>query len=238
MLKKIKLYFKKIKRAKRIKRLMKKIAPYLKGDFGIELNYKMWTTKGARFSASHRNRILHSLSSKTIGYLSAYVIIINLINIYNIPFFIKLTDNELGFTTTALSIIILLYSQFESSKNYSIKTEKFHQCSLEIGELYNELRMVKTFKNITTKEQEERIKQISKRYDIVLKQHDNHLPIDRLDFIKFKPEFFDLSKFDIIFIKIEKYFRIQFKYHLLIYGPIIWFLVYQLMKKYFSEHRV
>ena len=228
MLENIRHYFKIIKRAKRIKKLKRKIAPYLKGDFGIELNYKMWTTKGARFSASRRNQILHNLSSKTIGYLSAYLIIINLINIYNIPFFVKLSDNQLGFATTALSIIILIYSQFESAKNYSIKAEKFHQCSLEIAELYNELRMVKTFENITSLQQEYRIKDISKKYDIILKQHENHLPIDRLDFIKFKPEYFELSKVKIIMIKIEKYFRIQFKYHFLIYGPVISFLIYQL----------
>jgi len=232
MLKKIKLYFEKIKRAKRIKKLKKKIAPYLKGDFGVELNYKMWTTKGARFSASHRNRVKHNLSTKTIGYLSAYLIIINLINIYNVPFLTKLSVEVLGFATTALSIIILLYSQFESSRNYSIKAERFHQCSLEISELYNELRMVKTFKKVTNPE--ERISDISKKYDIILKQHENHLPIDRLDFIKAKPDYFDLSSLDIYKINIKKYIGIQFKYHLLIYGPVISFVIYQLMEKYFN----
>lgn len=233
MFEKVKLHIKKINRARRIKKLKKRIAPYLKKDFGVELNYKMWTTKGSRFSASHRNRIMNDLSSKTIGYLSAYLIIINLINIYDVPFLIKLPDNELGFVTTALSIIILLYSQFESAQNYSIKCEKFHQCSLEIGELYNELRMIKTFKSLTEEEKEPKIAEISKKYDIILKQHENHLPIDRLDFMRFKPEYFNLNKFDLLKIRLKKYLNIQFKFHVLRYGPVIWFVIYQSLDKIF-----
>lgn len=232
MLKKIKYYFKKVKRAKRIKKLKKKQAPYLKKDFSVELNYKLWFTKGARFSASHRNHILNSLSSKTVGYLSAYLIIINLINIYDVPFFIKLLDNELGFWTTALSILILVYSQFESAKNYSIKSEKFHKCSLEIAELYNDLRIVKTSVNINKIDEEKRVSEISKKYDIILKQHENHLPIDGAEFRAFKPEYFELNIIDVWKIKIEKYFRVHFKYHLLIYGPVIWFIIYQFKEKH------
>ncbi len=59
MINKINLYFKKIRRAKRIKRLKKRQPPYLKKDFGVELNYKLWFTKGARFSASERYKKLN-----------------------------------------------------------------------------------------------------------------------------------------------------------------------------------
>lgn len=164
--------------------------------------------------------------------MSAYLIIINLINIYEIPFIVTLSDKNLGFTSTALSILILIYSQFENAMNYSIKSEKFHQCSLEIAELYNELRMVKTSRTLTEKEQEEKINQISKQYDIVLRQHENHLPIDNKDFLKTKPEYFELNKVRIWRIYIEKYFRVYFAYHLFIYGPIIWFILYQVKNIY------
>ncbi|SFC93597.1 hypothetical protein SAMN04487907_1173 [Zunongwangia mangrovi] len=233
MFESIKLYFKKIKRAKRIKKLRKKKPPYLKKDFGVELNYKLWFTKGARFSASERNKKLNDLSSKTVGYLSAYLIIINLINIYNVPFLEKLPDNELGFWTAALSILILLYSQFETAKNYSIRGEKFHQCSLEIAELYNQLRMIKTSKLINREQEEKSISEISKKYDIILKQHENHSNIDSKEFTTYKPEYFELSKIAVWKIQIEKYFRVYFKYHLMIYGPIIIFVSNQLSKKYF-----
>lgn len=77
----IRLDLKKRKRAKRIKKIKNCTPPpYLKKDFGVELNFKLWTTKGARFAASDRNKKLNSLSYQTIGYLSVYLIIINLIN--------------------------------------------------------------------------------------------------------------------------------------------------------------
>ncbi|WP_224490966.1 SLATT domain-containing protein [Robertkochia flava] len=233
MLEKIKLYLKKVKRAKRIKRLKRKQPPYLKKDFGVELNYKLWITKGARFSASERNKKLNELSSKTVGYLSAYLIIINLINIYKIPFLKQLPENELGFWTTALSILILVYSQFESAKNFSIKGEKFHQCSLEIAELYNQLRMVKTSTLISKQQEEESIKEISEKYDIVLRQHENHSNIDTKEFKTHKADYFELNKLDVYRIKIEKYFRVSFMYHLMIYGPILIFAYKQLNLKYF-----
>lgn len=228
MLEKTKNYFKKVRRAKRIKRLRKKQPPYLKKDFGVELNYKLWFTKGARFSASERNKKQNDLSTKTVGYLSAYLIIINLVNIYDVPYLEKLPTNELGFWTSALSILILLYSQFESAKNYAIRGEKFHQCSLEIAELYNELRMVKTSTLITREQEEKSISEISKKYDIILKQHENHSNIDGKEFKTYKSEYFELNKIDVWTIYIEKYFRVYFKYHLMIYGPIIIFVLNQL----------
>ncbi|WP_225037103.1 SLATT domain-containing protein [Winogradskyella sp. SM1960] len=224
-----KSYRRKVKRAKRIKKYRDKIAPYLKKDFGVELNYKLWITKGARFKASERTNIADNLSSQTIGYLSAYLIIFNLVNIYDISFIVKFTNDQLGFISTALSILILLYSQFENAKKHSIKSEKFHQCSLEIAELYNELRMVKTFENVYNRE--DKIKRISERYDEILKKYENHLPIDLADFRGTKPKYFELNWFEINWIRVKKYFLVKFKYHLMIYGPILTYTGYQVWKK-------
>lgn len=225
-LKEFKLNRKKRLRAKRIKKLKSKIAPYLKKDFGVELNYKLWTTKGARFLASERNQKANNLYVRTIGYLSAYLIIVNLINIFNIPFIDELSMNQIGFVTTSLSILILIYSQFENAQNYSIKSDKFHQCGLEIGELYSELRMVKTFKNM--EDTEKQIKQISDKYDILLKKYDNHLPIDLLLFKTTNSAYFELCTFDIFWIKIKRYFSVELKYHSMIYGPLLFFICYQI----------
>ena len=50
----IKLRLKKRKRAMKIAATKSEIPPYLKKDVGAELNYKLWTTKGARFEASSK----------------------------------------------------------------------------------------------------------------------------------------------------------------------------------------
>lgn len=229
LLKNIRLYFLKIKRAKRIKNIKDSTPPYLKKDFGVELNFKLWATKGARFAASDRNKKLNSLSYQTIGYLSSYLIIINLINVYDLPYLSKMSSQSLGFWTTSLSILILIFSQFENAKNYSIKSEKHHQCGLEIAELYNKLRMVKTFEKFNDPENE--IEKISEQYDIALKKYENHAPIDLKTFTTTKPKYFKLNRFSVLKINIQKYFKIKFKYHLMIYGPILLFIYYQTIKK-------
>lgn len=194
------------------------IAPYLQKDFGVELNYKLWTTKGARFAASHRNKIQNELSSKTLGYLSAYLTIVSLLTVYKIPFE-PIGENYLNFTITALSILILIFSQFETAKEFSIKSERFHQCSLEIGELYNELRIAKTFPNILDHDRFQWIIEISKKYDKVLQKYENHDSIDFDYFKTFKKQYFKLTRVKFCYIKLKHYFFVRFKYHLFIYGP-------------------
>jgi len=227
-MKKIVAYLKKLKRASNIKRAKNRIPPYLKKDFGVELNYKLWVTKGARFEAGSRCNKLDSLSVKTVGYLSAYLIIINMLNIYQIPLYVKIPETYLAFITTALSILILIFSQFEYARNYKIQSEKFHQCAIEISELYNKLRMVKTFAHITNKEEE--IEKISQQYDLLLKRYENHSPIDTSIFMTTKPGYFELSYIRCLIIKTQGYFITSFKYHFFIYMPVIAMIYFQLSK--------
>jgi len=179
----------------------------------------LWTTKGARFSASRRNKIQHELSSQTLEYLSAYLIIVGLLSAYKIEIPGLKYENHVTFILTALSILILIFSHFETSKEYAIKSEKFHQCSLEVGELYNRLRMVKTFSHIVNKEK--KISKISKKYDKVLHKYDNHNPIDFAMFKTTKPGYFKLSWLDVKLIKLQYYIMTQLKYHVFIYLPAI-----------------
>ena len=220
------LYLRKRRRAIKINRIKAKVPPYLKKDFGVELNYKLWITKGARFAASERTKRLDVLSTKTIGYLSAYLIIFNMLNIYEIGFYTPIPDNYLAFISTALSILILIFSQFESFKSYNIRSEKYHSCAIEIGILYNQLRMVKTFisKQANSEPETERI---SCEYDELLKRFENHEPIDTDIFKTTKPDYFKLSLWGIYQSKIKEYVLYFFPYHLLMYGPILLLIAYQ-----------
>ena len=149
-----------------------------------------------------------------------------MINIYEIPFYTKLPDNYLAFGTTALSILILIFSQFESSRNYQIATEKHHQCALEISELYNSLRYFKSKNGGITQAE---IISISKKYENLLKRYENH---DNIDFQKFtttKPKYFELSRIDCFKIGMIYWINTSMKYHLFIYLPIIVFFVFQVL---------
>ncbi|MFD2907937.1 SLATT domain-containing protein [Flavobacterium ardleyense] len=214
--------WKAIKRAKNILKNKNKIPPYLKkNSFEEELNYKLWSTKGARFSASHRNHTLNKLSSKSIGYLSAYLIIIGIVNLYDINLLgIKILNNQVGFISTAFSVLILLFSQLESSENFSLKSERYHNCSLDIAELYTRARFIKNFTiNPITKQSE--LLQISIDYDAILKKYENHLPIDYLQFQLTKPEYFGLNFIKIKWIWLKYYIKVYAIYHILIFGPLL-----------------
>lgn len=211
-----------IKRAKNIRKNKSKIPPYLKNNsFEEELNYKLWSTKGARFTASHRNHTLNKLSSKSIGYLSAYLIIIGIVNLYHIDLLgIKIDDDQVGFISTSFSVLILLFSQLENSQNFSLKSEKYHNCSLDIAELYNRARYSKSFTtNPQTKQYE--LQKISTEYDIILKKYENHLPIDYLQFQLTKPDYFGLNFIRVNLIRLKYYVKVCLVYHILIFGPIL-----------------
>lgn len=228
MIRQFLLYWKKIQRAKRIKKLKTKIPPYLQKDFEVELNYKLWSTKGARFAASHRNETLQRLSGQTVGYLSAYLIVVGLVNVYNLKFWMfALTDNQVNFASMAFSVLILLFSQLESSENFSLKADRYHNCALDISELYDKLRYIKTYEN-NNPNKKDTLKNISIDYDKILKRNENHKPIDYEKFQLTKFSYFELNFWDRSLIKIEYYWRVHLKYHLFMYGPIVIFLAMNL----------
>src|SRR5690606_17198167 len=225
------------KRTKNIAKIKKeklkaisKIPPYLRdNNYETELNYKLWSTKGARFNASARNHVLNKLSSKSIGYMSAYLIIIGVINLYEIKIFGQtFTNNEVGFATTAISVLILLFSQLESSEAFLLKAERYHNCSLDIAELYDKLRLLKNNSNISNKDKQLVLEDINNQYEVLLKKYDNHLPIDYKKFQITKRDYFNISRFGIVMIVFTYYFQVKLIYHILIYLPIVFLLLLKL----------
>ena len=228
MITKIQNYWRKIRRARRIKKLKSRIPPYLQKDFEVELNYKLWSTKGSRFAASHRNETLHRLSGQTVGYLSAYLIVVGLVNVYHLKFWMfELNDDQVNFASMAFSVLILLFSQLESSENFILKSDRYHNCALDISELYDKLRYIKTYES-TNPAKKDMLKDLSKEYDKILKRNENHKPIDYAKFQLLKPAYFELNLFDRNFIRLEYYWRVHFKYHLFMYGPILAFLAFNI----------
>ena len=200
---------------------------YLDKDFSAELNYKFWTTKGARFLASHRLKTINKLSLYSIGFLSTYLIIIGLLSIFEISNELLFTTKYLPLISISISILILIFSQLEGSNDYRLRAEKFHDCALEIGDLYNKLRCLKT----SSKDEEYINKQsedLSIKYCDILKKYENHKYIDFLMFQTTKKDYFKLKNIDIINIKLRYYFSTQFLYYTLIIIPPI--LIYWLAK--------
>lgn len=220
-------YLKIKRRAKVIKHLKNKIPPYLKdNNFIAELNYKLWVTKGARFKASERCKELDRRSARLVGWVSAYLIIFSVLSLCNIPI-VMIPANYSSFISISLSVMILVFSQLEYAMNYTAKAKEFHDCALEISSLYNNLRFLKTQHDekpdnnliVSTKA-------ISDKYEIILQRCENHLPIDYAFFKTLTPEYFNLSKFSILGIRMQYFLKTKLINVLCIYGiPSLYILI-------------
>lgn len=227
---KLRKYYEAQKRAKNIQNAKSKIPPYLKSnDFKLELNYKLWVTKGARFKASERCEEMDRRSTKIVGWLSAYLVIFSVLNICNFDTF-QLPENVNNFMAIALSIMILVFSQFEYAMGYSVRAKEYHSCALEISVLYDKLRLLKERmkirNNTNTQAEENAVDKIIGEYEQILFRNKNHQPIDYERFQIDKPLYFNLSKMSIRKTKLKYFFKVRFVSYFCIYGLPILYLIF------------
>lgn len=157
----------------------------------------------------------------SINLLSVYLTAVGLLGVYNIHFN-QLNEDLIAYSITSLSILALVFGQIESAKDFSMKAKEFHNCGLELSEIYNDLRIYKTLtENQTLNDNEKFAKKISGEYQRVLERHENHLQIDNDLFKTKSAKYHLLTKKDVLKIKINYYFKTKFLYHLLIVAPPI-----------------
>lgn len=187
---------------------------YLEKSFLEELNYKIWSTKGARFEADKRLTIISKMSNISLAILSAYLIIAGLISVYNIHS--EINFDLINYVVTALSIILLVLSQHENSQNYNLRAKEFHTCSLELSVLYNKLRAFKTLKNSTEEERNSFAIKLADDYQAILSKYENHVTIDYDNFKASHTEYFkEVTEDDIKKIK-KRNFWIRYGWYTLI----------------------
>ncbi|MDB4237329.1 SLATT domain-containing protein [Flavobacteriaceae bacterium] len=182
---------------------------YLEKSFLEELSFKIWSTKGARFQADTRLTKKSKLSTISLAFLSAYLIIASLLSAYGLN-----NGNYkdlINYSITALSILLLVISMFENNQNYKLRAKIYHDCGLEIGFLYSNLR---TFKTLKKNKSDFEIYTFSKKmiieYQNILVKYENHEPLDFDKFKTQKPDHFELTK--------KKLKKINRKYLWEIYG--------------------
>ena len=203
---------------------------HLNKTFLEEMGYKIWSTKGARFQANHRLVTIDRLSNVSLSFLNAYLIIFGLLAVYQISNESLLSANAVAFGSTAISILLLVFSQIEISRDYKVRAHMYHECSLKLSELYNEHRAFKTLGHSTDDQKKKFALEISTKYQSVLGNYTNH---DNIDYEKFKnenSEYFKLSWFEVQLFRAKYYLRVKFLYHALIATPIFIFASYLMIK--------
>lgn len=209
------------------------VPKYAQGSFDKQLNYNLWSTSRTRYIAARRLTSKNRRSSKAIAFLSAYLIIFTLFDYLFLSDMEGYSGNYILLSNITFSLLILIFSQLESSASYGVRALRFHTCGLEVGHLYKQLRRLKSRYEGHSKDEDfyKELQSIDDKYDQVLKSHENH---ELLDFEIFKttyPDYEDhlLNWYQIAFIKIQRYFKDIFVYQLVTYLPMGILLVVVLM---------
>ena len=110
--------------------------------------------------------------------------------------------------------------------NYAVKAKEFHRCGLEISELYNQLRELKS----KSKECDQyKLKEISDKYESILNKYENHSPIDYEIAQIRKYKYFKMSIRKIVWVRLKYFFHVNFQYYIWVYGTPVF---YVLLKRY------
>ncbi|WP_204356595.1 SLATT domain-containing protein [Arcticibacterium luteifluviistationis] len=194
-----------------------------------ELNYKLWSTKGARFQAHNRLISKNNKSVTAIAFLTAYLIIFGLIGVYqNVeePF---IPAHYIGFGSMAGSILVLIFAQLDGAQDYKLNAHLYHFCALEIGQLYNQIRIRKTIENPMAESDYEFCIKLEKKYTDLLTKYPNHEEIDHKLFMISKPDYFkNLSKFQIRLWHLIYFLKTSLIYYTFILAPPVLFTIYWL----------
>jgi len=194
-------------------------------SYAKKLKNKMWATRGARFEAYRYYLQKHTLSSYSISIFSSYLIALGLLSTFKIFSNIVLPDNIIQFLSIALSVLILAISQIESSNDYKLKGERFHDCSKEIAFLITEIDYL--LLNIGNQEitNLQAIKNVSDKYELIIQKHsDNHKPIHYKVFKSQHPVDFPMSWSEKVYIRFLIFFEPRWFYLILIIGPPLFLL--------------
>ncbi len=142
-------------------------------DFGNKLSRNVRITKSARYYASTFYAVKGQYSNASIGFLSSYVIIVNLLPMLNVG---VASADAISFFSISVSILILVFSQLESSKEYKLLSSRLLNCGKELRTLETEIDGVMLLRPMSDEsDKEERLVDLSTKYDTILKKYqENH----------------------------------------------------------------
>lgn len=188
-----------------------------------ELNYKIWSTKGARFNASKRLLVKDTLSNKAIAFLTAYLIIFGLVSVYQVSNSKIFNEKIIAFGSTTISILLLTFSQMEAAQDYKMRAHKYHECALKISKLYIKLRSFKTLTTYTEVEKKDFSEKLGSKYQKLLEHYTNHESIDYKLFMAQNNDYFKMPWRKIALTKLQLYWETKLLYHALIIAPPLLF---------------
>lgn len=106
---------------------------------GEGLKGRLWKTRGSRFVARERLRATNTISITTVTMLSVYVVISSVVLLAFSDDLNDLNEKWLNVTNIGLSILIIVFSLIEASRDHLGAAETMSNSALAIGRIYGEL---------------------------------------------------------------------------------------------------
>ncbi|MBB5693521.1 SLATT domain-containing protein [Muricoccus pecuniae] len=140
---------------------------------------KMWTTRGSRFVARSRYRVMNTLSVSSISALSVFLIAISVAAIVFQQSLTGLGQNLLNVFGVIASVGILAFSLIEGLRNHLGNSERMNESALSIGRLYEEFGVgYRSGRN-----EENEVRDYVRRYSEILEKYPlNHSSVDYMKF--------------------------------------------------------
>lgn len=134
----------------------------------LELQRRLWITKGTRHLASARLQRADVASQFSVSILSMYTILLGIVEIKPLaPYIVPLS--------VASSVLVLTVSLLEYSKGYSLAAERLHACALALAPIQTKIELAV---RAGTKD-EDAILQLRTLYDdVIARCPENHSSID------------------------------------------------------------
>ncbi len=192
-------------------------------NYRSQLDNNLWITKGSRFAAHSRLMMKARISNITIGILTCYLIILGLLSVYNILKPNEVDPNMLAFGSTTISILVLLFSQIEVANDYKVRALQHHTCALKIGELHRKIKIFETSGFPDSKSEFDYCEEITKEYNDLLENFDNHKTLDYNKLRSLYPNDFELTSVQKVYYSSIYYIDIYWFYAFLIIAPIFGF---------------
>lgn len=170
-----------------------------------KLDYQLWSTSRIRLTAAKRMKDKDNLSNQTISFSSAYLILLSVIQILIES---QSLNSFLTIVNIFLAIVILVLSQLEAAADYSLRSNKYHECGLKIGALHSSLRRLKD-ENVrnTSPEYMKELASINEKYNDLLFGYENH---DDIDYQMFKVSYPNYPGHNLCEKKVRKFNRRYF----------------------------
>ncbi|GFE71936.1 SLATT domain-containing protein [Chroococcus sp. FPU101] len=174
-----------------------------------ELHRRIDVVTRVRYIAARRLKIHQRLSQWVITLISVILIIIPLLQTFQIK--TKVSEQALNVIEVFLGVAILAYSLLLNMENYTSRAEKMQSCGVELTFLKSRIYPYIHYKHNT-----KLYNQFAEKYNIILEKYENHDDIDYKFFTLEKPQGFSKENFYFAWIAIKIRFWLSFSHYIIV----------------------